>query len=65
MPQKLYEILRWLVSVVLPAISAFITSMNMLWNWGLPIEAIAGTFSAVETFLGSIFLFAKYKNDKR
>ena len=63
LPTWLYETLRWVVSIVLPAIATLISALNSAWNWGLPIEAILATFSAVETFLGAVFLGAKLASD--
>lgn len=59
LPSWLYEILRWVVSIVLPAIATLIAALNAAWNWNWPIEAILATFSALETFLGAVFLGAK------
>ena len=59
LPTWLYEGLRWLVAIVLPAVATLISALNAAWQWGLPIEAILATFSAVETFLGAVFLGAK------
>ena len=64
LPKWLYEGLRWLVSIVLPAVASLIAALNAAWNWGLPIEAILSTFSAVEIFLGAVFLGAKIVNDR-
>lgn len=64
LPQWLYETLRWIVSIVLPATASLIAGLNTAWNWGLPIEAILATFSGVEVFLGAVFLGAKIINDK-
>lgn len=64
LPQKLYEIFRWLTWIVLPAIATLISALNAAWNWGWPIEAILATFSAVETFIGVVLGIAKYTNDK-
>ena len=64
LPQWLYEGLRWVVSIVLPAVATLLAALNSAWNWGWPIEAILATFSAVETFLGAVFLGAKIINDK-
>jgi hypothetical protein len=63
LPQWLYESLRWIVSIVLPATATLIAALNAAWQWHLPIEAILGTFSAVETFLGAVFLGAKICSD--
>ena len=59
LPSWLYEGLRWVVAIVLPAVATLISALNAAWNWNLPIEAILATFSAVETFLGAVFLGAK------
>lgn len=64
LPSWLYEGLRWIVSIVLPATATLIAGLNAAWNWGWPIEAILATFSAVETFLGAVFLGAKIISDR-
>ena len=64
LPTKVYEALRWLVSIVLPATSALIVGLNKVWGWDLPINAIVVTFSLVETFLGVVFLGSKIITDK-
>ena len=64
LPSWLYEGLRWIVSIVLPATASLIAGLNTAWNWGLPIEAILATFSGVEMFLGAVFLGAKIISDK-
>lgn len=63
--QTIYEILRWAVWIVLPAIATLVSALNTAWNWGLPIEAILTTFSAVETFLGAILGVSKVSNDNK
>lgn len=64
LPQKVYEALRWLISVVLPAIAVFLATLDAAWGWGLPIEAILATISGLELFLGAIFGISKVVNDK-
>lgn len=65
LPCWFYELLRWLVSIVLPAVATLIAALNTAWNWGWPIEAILATFSAIETFLGAVFLGAKIATDAK
>ena len=65
LPEKVYEALRWIVSIVLPATATLLTGLNQAWNWNLPMDAILSTFMAVETFLGVVFLGSKLATDKR
>lgn len=63
--QKVYEALRWIVSIVLPAIGVFFATLAEAWQWNLPTEAILTTISAVSLFLGTIFGISKVVNDKK
>lgn len=65
LPPKVYEVLRWLVSIVLPATATLIAGLNQAWNWNLPMDAILVTFTAIGTFLGVVFLGSKIATDKR
>lgn len=63
LPKWLYETIRWLVSVVIPATSVFFATLAETWGWGLPTEAIVTTLSAAGLFLGAIFGISKVVND--
>ena len=65
LPPKIYELLRWVVSIVLPATATLLAGLNQAWNWQLPMDAILATFMAVETFLGVVFLGSKMVTDKK
>lgn len=65
LPPKVYEVLRWLVSVVLPATATLIAGLNVAWGWALPMDAILATFTGVETFLGVVFLGSKIVTDAK
>lgn len=64
MKQNIYEAIRWIISIFLPAFTALIVGLAMVWNWNFPTEAFSATMSLIETFLGAIFIRAKLKNDK-
>lgn len=64
LPDKLYEILRWVTWIVLPATSTLLASLNAIWSWGLPIDNILHTMVAIETFIGVVLGIAKLTNDK-
>lgn len=65
LPDKIYEVLRWLVAVFLPALGVFFSTLAEAWHWNLPTEAILATLSAVELFLGAIFGISKVIYDRK
>ena len=65
LPDKVYEVLRWLVAVFLPALGVFFSTLAEAWHWNLPTEAILATLSAVELFLGAIFGISKVIYDRK
>lgn len=63
MNNKIYDILKWVAIIVLPAASTFVASVFPLWD--LPCaDAIAQTITAVGTFLGAVLMVSNfsYKN---
>lgn len=64
LPSKVYEVLRWLIAIVFPAIIVLFDTLAKAWNWNIPVEAITTTLSAVELFLGTIFGISKLSHDK-
>ena len=59
MSSKTYDLLKWIITVVLPAFGALYVTLASLW--GLPAaEAVAGTVAALGTF-GGVFLVYKSK----
>ena len=48
---KLYDYLKWLCLIALPALSTLYCSLASIWDWPY-IEQISGTIAAVGTFLG-------------
>jgi hypothetical protein len=62
MSNKLYDVLKWIAMVVLPAIGTAYGGLVVIW--GFPYgEQIMGTIGIAEVFLGSILQIrsAKYK----
>ena len=54
LPDKLYNILKWVLMIVVPAFITLLTGLTMTWGWDIPIEAIVTTISLVATFIGAI-----------
>lgn len=62
---KLYEVLRWVIWIVLPAVGVLLTTLTGAWGWNIPLDAILATLSAVELFLGTVLGIAKVTNDNK
>lgn len=54
LPDKVYTIIKWFCVVVSPAICTLLVTLNSLWNWNMPIEAIVGSITAITTFAGVV-----------
>lgn len=53
MSNKIYDILKWISMVVLPAVATLYFALAGIW--GFPYgEEIVGTITAVDTFLGVV-----------
>ena len=53
MNNKVYDILKWIAQIVLPALGALYFALAQIW--GLPFgEEIVGTITAIDCFLGAI-----------
>lgn len=50
---KTYDIIKWVVMIVLPAISALYVGLGGIWGWPY-IEQVAGTISCITVFLGAL-----------
>lgn len=62
MTNKVYDVLKWIAMVVLPAIATLYAALSGIW--GFPYgEQIVGTIVAAETFLGALLQIsnAQYK----
>lgn len=61
---KLYDFLKFLAMIVLPALSALYLGLGQLWGWPAT-EQVVATFVLLDTFLGAILQLSsvKYRND--
>ena len=50
---KTYDIIKWVVMIVLPALSALYVGLGGIWGWPY-IEQVAGTISCITVFLGAL-----------
>ena len=65
LPNKVYDILKWICILVLPACAVFIKTVFPVWNIGYS-EPIATTIMAVDVLLGAILgvSTAQYNSNK-
>lgn len=61
----LYDILKWMVTVVIPALGSLYAGLAACWGWPYT-EEIPTSIMIVETFLGAILgvSTAQYYKDK-
>lgn len=53
MSNKLYDILKWIALILLPALGTLYFALSGIW--GLPYgEEIVGTITAIDAFLGAL-----------
>ena len=66
LPDQVYDVLKWLVVIVLPAFGALWAGLSQIWNLPYPSE-IPATVTVVCTFLGAILCIstAQYNKDKQ
>jgi hypothetical protein len=63
MSNKVYDILKWVAMVVLPAFATLYCALSEIW--GLPYGMqIVATITALDTFLGAILGVSTIKHNK-
>lgn len=61
---KLYDALKFIAQIVIPAIGAFYFGLAQLW--GLPYgEQIVGTLSLIDALLGTVLGISTYNYNRR
>ena len=65
LPEKWYDILKWVAIIALPAISSFIVGISKVWGWSDLGNSIAQTVTLVATLIGALLCISsiQYKKD--
>lgn len=64
MNNKMYDILKWIAQILLPALGTLYFALASIW--GFPYaEQIVGTITAVDAFLGAILGISTYMYNKK
>lgn len=64
MSNKVYDALKFVAQIVLPALATFYVTLASLWNLPYP-EQISGTIMAVDTLLGAILMISSNNYNKK
>ena len=63
MDNKVYDILKYIAQIALPALGAFYFALSQIW--GLPYgEQIVGTITALDALLGCLLGISTYQYNK-
>lgn len=63
MSNKIYDILKWISVMVIPAIVVFINTLGKVWDWQYTTE-ITATISAIGVFIGAVIQVSSAKYNK-
>lgn len=64
MSNKVYDVLKWIALIVLPALGTLYFGLAGIWN--LPYgEEVVGTITAIDMFLGTILGISNYQYMKK
>lgn len=64
MNSKLYDFLKWIAQILLPAVATLYFAIAQIW--GLPYaEQIVGTITAIDAFLGALLGVSTIQYKKR
>ena len=65
LPDKIYDVLKWILMIVVPA---FVTMFKLLantWMWDIPVDNIVITITGIAAFLGVIVGISSYNINKK
>lgn len=54
LPDKVYNVVKWILIIVVPAFITLFSLLASTWGWDIPTEAITATITGVATFVGVI-----------
>ena len=63
MSNKVYDVLKYIAQIVLPALGALYFALAKIWNFPYGTEVV-GTIAAVDTFLGALLKLSSDQYNK-
>ena len=64
MSNSVYDILKFVAQIVLPAVATLWAALGKIWGWPLVTE-ITATICAVDTFLGALLGISSYQYNQQ
>lgn len=53
-PSKVYDVLKKIIQVVIPALLTCFIALANIWNWNIPVDAIVASVTAITACIGII-----------
>ena len=53
LPNKVYDVLKWVALIALPAVATFWLALGQIWDFPY-VNEIGATIIAIDTFLGAL-----------
>lgn len=63
-PNKIYDVLKWLVIIVLPALATLYAALAAVWAWPYSDQVVT-TITAADTFLGAVLCISTATYNKK
>lgn len=64
MSNKVYNVLKWVAMIALPALATLYLGLSQIW--GLPYgEEVSATITLIDTFLGTVLMISTSRYNKR
>lgn len=63
-PSKVYDVLKWICLICLPAVATFYFAIASIWGLPYPKE-VGETITAIDTFLGCLIGVSTIEYNKR
>jgi hypothetical protein len=64
LPNKVYDVLKWLVCVVIPALTTAYIGLSKIWNWPYPVQ-VGETSAIICTLLGALLGISTAQYNKK
>lgn len=64
MSNKVYDVLKWIAQLLLPALGTLYFALAGIWNFPYA-EEVVGTITAVDTFLGVLLGISTINYNKK